>query len=143
MLTELLQKTSSAELLSLIERLFPSEWDEQSVAYFLNNPASLGWVVRDEGTLEIVAFLIALNLGEDIDIVTIGVCPQVQRKGVATLLMQKIFEIESIKRIMLEVDVENVPAIAMYEKLGFKTHGVRKKYYRGLRDAYFMSWRRK
>ncbi len=40
--------------------------------------------------------------------------------------------------ITLEVNVENSPAIKLYENFGFKTLGIRKNYYNGQTDAYIM-----
>ena len=40
--------------------------------------------------------------------------------------------------ITLEVNVENSPAIKLYENFGFKNLGIRKNYYNGKTDAYIM-----
>lgn len=40
--------------------------------------------------------------------------------------------------ITLEVNVENSPAIKLYENFGFKNLGIRKNYYNGQTDAYIM-----
>lgn len=40
--------------------------------------------------------------------------------------------------ITLEVNVENLPAIKLYENFGFKKIGIRKNYYKGQFDAYIM-----
>ena len=40
--------------------------------------------------------------------------------------------------ITLEVNVENVHAIKLYENFGFKNLGIRKNYYKGQFDAYIM-----
>ena len=48
---------------------------------------------------------------------------------------------EKIKRIILEVSKNNIAAINMYKKLGFKKVSTRKKYYRigaNFLDAYLM-----
>ena len=40
--------------------------------------------------------------------------------------------------ITLEVRVDNYPAIALYEKMGFVTVGIRTGYYKNNKDAYVM-----
>ena len=42
--------------------------------------------------------------------------------------------------ITLEVNVENSPAIKLYENFGFKNLGIRKNYYNGQTDAYIMKF---
>ena len=41
--------------------------------------------------------------------------------------------------ITLEVNVQNTPAIHLYEKYGFETIGKRKKYYNNQFDAFIMT----
>lgn len=41
--------------------------------------------------------------------------------------------------VTLEVNVENSPAIKLYEKFGFKNLGIRKNYYNGNTNAYIMT----
>lgn len=40
--------------------------------------------------------------------------------------------------VTLEVNVENSPAVKLYENFGFKNLGIRKNYYKGHTDAYIM-----
>ena len=42
------------------------------------------------------------------------------------------------KSIILEVNKNNIPAIRLYDKYGFKAVGVRKKYYNNIEDAILM-----
>ena len=42
---------------------------------------------------------------------------------------------------ILEVSRDNLPAIALYRKLGFRESGLRKKYYPDGSDAYTMRMR--
>ena len=53
--------------------------------------------------------------------------------------MIKTAEKIGAKRMLLEVRVDNVPALALYNRFGFKKMGLRKRYYQpeGV-DAYTM-----
>jgi len=44
-----------------------------------------------------------------------------------------------IKKVFLEVEHDNVPAIALYEKYGFVRYGYRRDYYGQGKDAVLMS----
>lgn len=48
----------------------------------------------------------------------------------------KIIKADSIT---LEVNINNIPAIKLYEKYNFKKVGIRKKYYNGIDDAIIMT----
>lgn len=63
-------------------------------------------------------------------------------RGVGGELLETLIELCSdlnLKSFTLEVNVENTPAIKLYEKFGFKNLGIRKKYYNNSTDAYIMT----
>ena len=55
-----------------------------------------------------------------VDIMNLFVNEEDRKKGIATSLMNKMIEEENYSRIMLEVNENNVEAIRLYSKLGFK-----------------------
>lgn len=62
-------------------------------------------------------------------------------KGIGKFLMATIISTargRGVKHLTLEVNVNNVKAINMYESFGFKTEGVRKRYYNNRDDALIM-----
>ena len=64
--------------------------------------------------------------------------PNHQRKGFGEKLINHLLTIcekENIRRIILEVSYKNKEALYFYEKCGFKTIGLRRKYYRDGSDA--------
>lgn len=70
--------------------------------------------------------------GDVTQIMTIGVDPAVQRHGVGRQLMAALIErSRKVKAgaVLLEVRVDNAPAIEMYREFGFEVLGVRKRYY--------------
>lgn len=63
-------------------------------------------------------------------------------KGFATNLMNKLMsdlKQRGIVKVFLEVEHDNMPAIALYEKTGFTRYGQRRDYYGAGRDAVLMS----
>ena len=65
-----------------------------------------------------------------------------RNRGIGGELLESLIELCSELRIStftLEVNVENEPAIHLYEKFGFKNLGVRKKYYNNSHDAFIMT----
>lgn len=81
--------------------------------------------------------------GDDAEIMTIGVGKQFQRRGIAASLMEALIaraREQGAQRMLLEVRIDNIPALALYERFGFARMGLRKRYYQpeGI-DAYTMS----
>lgn len=69
---------------------------------------------------------------EEAHIVTIEVLPEYRKQKIATALMINLVDEcykQMIKYITLEVRESNIAAISLYEKFGFSTIGMRKKYY--------------
>jgi len=70
--------------------------------------------------------------GDITQVMTVGVDPAWQRRGVGRELMDAILRRSRELRasaVLLEVRVDNEPAIALYDELGFERIGVRKRYY--------------
>ena len=62
--------------------------------------------------------------------------------GIGTLILQKLIDLSksyNTNSITLEVNVNNLHAIKLYEKYGFKNLGFRKNYYNGNTNAYIMT----
>ncbi len=90
---------------------------------------------------ELIAYII-FSLGEEAEIYRIAVREDKRRLGIAGRLMRAVIERSrslGTKRLLLEVRETNLPAIALYEGLGFKTYHRRKDYYKEpLCDALMM-----
>lgn len=76
-------------------------------------------------------------------VISLAVLPEHRRKGIATALMKEALkalkEKYGCKEVYLEVRVSNLPAIRLYEKLGFKRVKVIPMYYADGEDAYLMA----
>lgn len=64
-----------------------------------------------------------------IDIMNLFVNEENRKQGIATSLMNEMFEKENYNRIMLEVNENNNEAIRLYNRLGFKEISLRDRYY--------------
>ena len=81
--------------------------------------------------------------GEDAEIMDVGVGKAYQRQGIAAAMMTWLIDKaqqQGSQRVLLEVSVENDPAIALYRRFGFTNIGLRKRYYQpeGI-DAHVMA----
>ena len=86
-------------------------------------------------------FIIYRTVADEAEIITIGVNPEMRRNGIASAMIgiiEKTIKNQGVKKIFLEVAANNIPAQKLYENLGYKTVGLRPKYYDGV-DAILMS----
>ncbi|MEE1389648.1 MAG: ribosomal protein S18-alanine N-acetyltransferase [Clostridia bacterium] len=79
---------------------------------------------------------------DDIHITNIVVKKRYRNKKIGTLILNNLIEMcrnQLQKSITLEVNANNIPAQKLYENSGFKTVGIRKKYYNNTDDAIIMT----
>ncbi len=76
-------------------------------------------------------------------IISIAVLPEYRRRGIGTALMKAAMDalrkVYGCREVYLEVRVSNMPAIKLYEKLGFRKVKVIPMYYLDGEDAYLMA----
>ena len=81
---------------------------------------------------EIIGFAGLKKIFDQADIMNIVIKKTYRNQGIGTLLLENLILLAkdlNISTLCLEVNEQNKPAIHLYEKLGFKKLGVRKKYY--------------
>ena len=79
---------------------------------------------------KIIGFVIFYHVKDEIEIIHICIMKSCQRKNYGSLIINKIKKLNNIRKIFLEVSIENTQAINFYLKNGFKKIGIRKAYYR-------------
>jgi len=89
------------------------------------------YVLRAPGR-PVAAFCSCWILYDELHINTLAVDPECRRRGLATVLMRHLLALagdEGASRALLEVRQSNIPAIRLYETLGFEITNVRRAYY--------------
>jgi len=90
-----------------------------------------------------LGLLFAVILGEEAEILTLGVSPTARRRGIARLLLGDLFaraQALGARRVVLEVAADNSAALALYESTGFRTVGLRHGYYQRERGPAVDAW---
>ena len=95
--------------------------------YFNGGPIKI-WKLS---TSKIIGFVIFYQVKDEIEIIRICIIKSYQRKNYGSSIINKIKKLNDIRKIFLEVSVENSKAIKFYLKNGFKKIGRRKAYYKG------------
>ncbi len=116
---------------------------KQQIAYLLTDYNSIGIVAKINN--EIVGFMIGrIEIKRKAlvgHILTIDIAPAHRRKGIAQRLfeeMEKIFSEKGVKECHLEVREDNVAALNLYRKLGYKKAGKLQKYYGNTHGIYLI-----
>jgi len=99
---------------------------EDFINYFNEDTIKI-WKVLDQ---IVVGFIVFYRVKDEIEIIKIGIMKSCQRKNYGSLIINKIKKLNNVKKIFLEVSIENTQAINFYLKNGFKKIGIRKAYYR-------------
>lgn len=118
------------EVAELEKICFLDPWSEKSVASELDNPLSYWLVWEEDG--KVLGYVGSQTVLGETDMMNVAVHPDARRKGVAEALILALVEGLREKEshcLTLEVRASNLPAINLYEKLGFSQIGRRKNYY--------------
>ena len=99
---------------------------EDFINYFNEDTIKI-WKVLDQ---IVVGFIVFYRVKDEIEIIKIGIMKSCQRKNYGSLIINKIKKLNNLRKIFLEVSIENTQAINFYLKNGFKKIGIRKAYYR-------------
>ena len=110
---------------------------------FKGVPNSRFFMVATNEQDQIVGYAAVLVVapGVEADVLTVAVLPDFTRRGIASQFMSELEKWSLSKQapaMMLEVGVNNVSAIALYEKLGYENISTRKGYYGPGLDALVM-----
>ncbi len=128
--------------LSLDEEAIAQDFGLPLVGFSLDYAFTLGAFDQDK----LVGIFQASCVGDEADMISIGVLESYRRQGISRNLFKEFLSLRpEIQHVLLEVSKENVPAISLYLGLGFEKIGVRKNYYRNLKencfeDAYLMKF---
>ena len=101
------------------------------------------YVAEEEG--EIAGCCGIRNLAGDGEITNVVVAEKFRQRGIGRSLMEYMLKKApsfGIGDCTLEVRVSNVPAIRLYESLGFRSEGVRPDFYEKPREDALIMWKR-
>lgn len=79
---------------------------------------------------------------DDIHITNIVIKKPFRNLGIGSKILEELINLSktyNLGSITLEVNINNIPAIKLYEKYRFKKLGIRKKYYKNIDDAIIMT----
>ena len=123
---------------------YPTPWSRSMFAGELAKPSSICLGAIDTEVNELVGYLIISRYVDAWHVMNVAVADAYRRRGVASGLMEQLFEAtarDGRRGYTLEVRVSNEAAIRLYERLGFKARGIRRGYYTDNREDALIMWK--
>src|SRR5260370_21669009 len=106
---------------------YPTPWSRSMFAGELAKPSSISLGAFEPDTRKLLGYLIISRYVDAWHVMNLAVAPDDRRKGVASGLLERLFELtsgETRRGYTLEVRVSNEVAIKLYEQAGFKARGL-------------------
>ena len=121
----LCKKSDYKTLIQIEKSIFKDPISVNELKSFEMNESHVIWKIEK---IKIIGFVCFFHVRDEIEIIRICIIKSHQRKNYGSILINEIKKL-NIKKIFLEVSIENVNAINFYLKNGFQKIGVRKGYY--------------
>lgn len=129
------------QAIAIERRSFPTPWSLAMFVLELSKPSGicLAALVRDR----ICGYLVCSRYDTVWHIMNIAVDGPRRRHGIATELLERLFERADRPGVQytLEVRMSNDAAIALYERFGFQSSGLRRGYYHDNKEDALIMWR--
>lgn len=124
------------------ESIFSIPWSKTSFEDSMNSKNTLFLIAEKEN--EIAGYLGMYLFGEEADISNVAVSKTHRRQRIARMLLEKgLIQMKErgVKNVTLEVRETNIPAIRLYESMGFQEAGIRKNYYKEPVENALIMWK--
>src|SRR5689334_7804034 len=127
-------------------RAYPTPWSRSMFAGELAKPSSicLGAFDADGDEGVLVGYLIVSRYVDAWHVMNVAVDPDHRTRGIAAMMIERLFELtadDARRGYTLEVRVSNATAIRLYERLGFRSRGIRRGYYTDNREDALIMWK--
>jgi [ribosomal protein S18]-alanine N-acetyltransferase len=127
-------------VISIERRSFPTPWSLAMFVLELSKPSGICLAAVDEDD-RLAGYLVCSRYDTVWHLMNVAVDPERRRQRIATVLINRLFEEGgAASPYTLEVRVSNREAIAMYERFGFRSAGMRRGYYHDNDEDAVIMW---
>jgi ribosomal-protein-alanine N-acetyltransferase len=129
------------QVIAIERRSFPTPWSLAMFVLELSKPSGICLAATVGG--RVAGYLVCSRYDAVWHIMNICIDPDRRRQGIATALLQRLLERvnDPDAQLTLEVRRSNDPAIVLYEGFGFRTAGLRRRYYQDNGEDAVIMWR--
>jgi [ribosomal protein S18]-alanine N-acetyltransferase len=126
-------------VIAIERRSFPTPWSLAMFVLELSKPSGI-CLAAVEGE-QLIGYLVCSRYDTVWHLMNVAVVPERRRGGIATQLIHRLFDdAGEVAPFTLEVRMSNREAIAMYERFGFRSAGVRRRYYHDNGEDALIMW---
>ena len=126
-------------VLSIERRSFPAPWSLAMFVLELSKPSGVCLAAETEDG--IAGYIVCSRYADVWHLMNVAVDPDRRREGIAERLIGELLDAAGRQeRYTLEVRVSNHGAIAMYERIGFRRAGRRRRYYSDNGEDAMIMW---
>jgi len=128
-------------VIAIERQAFPTPWSLSMFVLELSKPSGICLAALVDGRL--AGYLVCSRYDTVWHVMNVAVDPRMRRQGIASRLMDHLFETADRphEQYTLEVRQSNDGAIALYERFGFRGAGHRRAYYHDNREDALIMWR--
>ena len=129
------------QVVAIERRAFPTPWSLAMFVLELSKPGGICLAAFDGETM--VGYLICSRYDTVWHLMNVSVDPGRRREGMATALLTALIERmgDPAAQLTLEVRQSNSGAIQLYQRFGFRSAGVRRRYYQDNGEDALIMWR--
>ena len=129
------------QVIAIERRAFPTPWSLAMFVLELSKPSGICLAALRDGAL--VGYLVCSRYDRVWHIMNIAIDLDERRRGTATALLGELFDRvgDENAQFTLEVRASNDAAIELYQRFGFRSAGVRRRYYQDNGEDAVIMWR--
>jgi [ribosomal protein S18]-alanine N-acetyltransferase len=129
------------QVIAIERRAFPTPWSLAMFVLELSKPSGICLAATQDE--RVVGYMVCSRYDRVWHVMNVAVDDGRLRQGIATALLAKLFEIADRRgeQYTLEVRMSNHGAIALYERFGFRSAGLRPGYYHDNKEDAVVMWR--
>jgi ribosomal-protein-alanine N-acetyltransferase len=129
------------QVVAIERRAFPTPWSLAMFVLELSKPGGICLAAFEGDVMH--GYLICSRYDTVWHLMNVSVDPSRRREGIATGLLTSLIEriADATAQLTLEVRQSNGGAIALYERFGFRSAGIRRRYYQDNGEDALIMWR--
>ncbi|MFZ9595125.1 MAG: ribosomal protein S18-alanine N-acetyltransferase [Bdellovibrionia bacterium] len=132
-----------SKILQIENQVHVSPWTEEHFRAEFTKPYSQFYVLTDdESDSQMAGYIVCWMLFDECQILNVAVDLPFRGLGLAKLMVRKMMmfaQNKGVNKMILEVRKSNMPAIQLYQSLGFTIQHIFKGFYSSGEDAYQMT----